>query len=229
MIAMVVCVVGSENVVCVAVVVLGTRTTTHHPILPWVPTSHLPPCISPFPLFLSHTLFTLLLTHTHSCKAKQRSYSPSCHTHPQLQAKATLLLTIQAAPPSLQQQYAPTADLLTTTLLEHLRVRGRSAYIALSPSTATPAPLQDQALVLLALTSSGEEVPQQLLQKLVVGVAGMAGGGGGGGWLFLPWSGGGTATVLLALQQYDAVVGNTEPDLTVCVWVGRGWLLLVYA
>lgn len=138
--------------------------------------------------------------------------------------QASLMLTLAAAPEDVRTQYAGTVDKIATGLVDSMRVGGRTAYVATEPGSAAAAASMDQALVLMALLETGK-APPVLTQKLAAYLGGSTAASAGGDWI-VPASGGmGDAVVMLALQEYDAVRGNTAPSIEVSVTAGPTQLM----
>lgn len=94
---------------------------------------------------------------------------PPTPCSPQVEGMAALTLALSATP-STRQRYSSTLESLQSTLEQQLRVRGRTAYLAVDATAAAPARLDAQAMGLMALGAG--KTPPQLLPKLAAGLAG---------------------------------------------------------
>lgn len=81
---------------------------------------------------------------------------------------AALALVLRTPP--VARRYADVLATLQASLEQLLRVRGRTAYLSVDPSSAAPARPDAQALGLMALGTG--DAPPQLLPKLAAGLAG---------------------------------------------------------
>jgi hypothetical protein len=135
-------------------------------------------------------------------------------------ARSTLALAFLLRPTQApRDKFEEVVDEVAEGILSSLRLQGRTAYLPISSSSPTAAPMRDQATALSLLSLYNPKHP--FVQKLAAYVA----EGNSNAGSYYSWDPQTKALTSLALSDYDSLKGNTDPNLNLKVTSAQSTLL----